>query len=379
MFKARLLTPGPSQVPEETLLELARPVPYHRTPEARAILSEVLEGLKYVFRTSGDVCVLTCSGTGGMEAALVSAVPRGGKAIAAYSGRFGERWHQVWKTFGVEVVPVTAPWGQPVLPGQIEQALQENPDVQAVSVVHSETSTGVKIDLQAIATVVARTKAVLIVDSISAAVTMPCETDAWGIDFLCTGSQKALMLPPGLAFVAISAKGKKQMEQNPSLSGYYFDLRKYVNKLKDPDTPFTPAHTLIRALRVSLQKIRAEGIENVWKRHARLARATRAGIAALGLELFAHPPVDGLTAVQVPAGIDGKQLLSKLEKQFGLKIAGGQDQLQGKIFRLAHMGYCDFFDMLAALSGLEYVLQEMGHPINLGSALTAAQREFATE
>jgi aspartate aminotransferase-like enzyme len=206
---------------------------------------------------------------------------------------------------------------------------------------------------------------------------MPCETDAWGIDVLCTGSQKALMMPPGLAFAAVSLKAKKKMEENKALSGFYFDLRKYLGKLKDPDTPFTPAHTLIRALRVSLQKIKAEGIENVWKRHSKLAKSARAGVKALGLELYANPPADGLTAVKVPEGLDGKQLLSKAEKQFGLKIAGGQDQLQGKIFRLAHMGYCDFFDILGALSGLEIVLKEMGHPVTLGAGITAAQKEYA--
>jgi aspartate aminotransferase-like enzyme len=377
MFKPRLLTPGPSQVPEETLLELARPVLYHRTPEAKAILKEVLDGLKYVFRTQHDVCVLTCSGTGGVEAAQVSVVPRGGKAIAAYAGRFGERWHNVWKAFGVESIPVTAPSGQAVQAGQIEKAFRDHPDAQAVIVVHSETSTGVKHDLQAIGAAVAKTPAVFLVDSISGAVTMPCETDAWGIDCLVTGSQKALMMPPGLAFVTVSPKAKQKMEANGSLGGFYFDLRKYLGKLKDPDTPFTPAHTLIRALRISLQRLRAEGIENVWNRHARLARAARAGVKALGLELYAQPPADGLTAVKVPESLDGKQLLSKAEKQFGLKIAGGQDQLQGKIFRLAHMGYCDFFDVLAALSGLEFVLKEMGHPVKLGSAVTAAQEAYA--
>jgi len=376
MFKPRLLTPGPSQVPEDTLLELARPVVYHRTPEARAILAEVIEGLKYLFRTQQDVCVLTCSGTGGVEAALVSVVPRGGKAICAFAGRFGERWHHLWKAHGVDSIAVTAPWGRAVQAEQVEQALREHPDAQAVIVVHSETSTGVKHDLQAIGAVVARTPAAFLVDSISGAVTMPCETDAWGIDCLVTGSQKALMMPPGLAFVTVSPKGKKKIEANTSLSGYYFDLRKYLSKLKDPDTPFTPAHTLIRALRVSVQRLRTEGIENVWARHARLARATRAGIKALGLELYADPPADGLTAVNVPEGIDGKQLLSRAEKSFGLKIAGGQDQLQGKIIRLAHMGYCDFFDVLAALSGLEFVLKEMGHPVDLGSALVAAQRTY---
>ncbi|HMP03921.1 MAG TPA: alanine--glyoxylate aminotransferase family protein [Gemmatales bacterium] len=377
MFKSRLLTPGPSPVPEETLLELARPVPYHRTPEARQILAEVLDGLKYVFQTQNDVIVHTASGTGAVESAQVNAVPRGGKAICAFAGRFGERWHQLWQAYGIESIPVTAPWGQAVQPGQIAQALADHPDAQAVCVVHSETSTGVKHDIEAIGAVVAASPAVLIVDGVSSTACLECRTDDWHVDLHCTGSQKALMLPPGLSFVSVSAKAWKKIEANPHRQSFYFDLIKARKKLGDPDTTFTPAHTLLRALRLSLARIRTEGIENVWKRHARLAAAARVGVQALGLQLFAHPPAEGLTTFEVPEGIEGKQLLSKLEKQFGLKLAGGQDQLQGKICRLAHMGYVDFFDTLAALSGLEMALGEMGYPVVPGTAVAAAQQTWS--
>jgi aspartate aminotransferase-like enzyme len=377
MFRFRLLTPGPTPVPEETLLELARPVHYHRTPEAKQILSDVLDGLKYVFQTRNDVIPLTCSGTGAVEAAQVNAVPRGGKAICAFAGRFGERWHKIWQAFGVESIPVTAPWGQAVAPAQIEQALRDHPDAQAVCVVHSETSTGVKHDLQAIGVIVARTPAVLIVDSVSGLGAMECRTDEWQLDLVATGSQKALMMPPGLAFVSVSPKAWAKIEANAQPATFYFDLKKARAKLKDPDTPFTPAHTLLRALKVSLAKLRAEGIENAWHRHARLAHATRTAVRAMQLELFAAAPAEGLTVAQVPAGIDGKALLSKMEKQFGLKVAGGQDALAGKIIRLAHMGYMDFFDILAALSGLEMALVELGHKLELGIGLAAAQRAYA--
>jgi aspartate aminotransferase-like enzyme len=375
-MKFRLLTPGPTPVPEETLLELAKPVHYHRTPEAKKYLAEVLDGLKYVLQTKNDVIAVTSSGTGAMEAALVGAVPRGRKALCLFAGRFGERWHNLWKTFGVESIPVTAPVGQAVQPAQLAKALEEHPDAVAVSVVHSETSTGVKHDLAAMGALVAKTNAILIVDAISSAGALECRTDDWNIDMLVTGSQKALMLPPGLAFLTVSPKAWQKIDAHQAPS-FYFDLKKYRAKLADPDTPFTIAHTLVRALRVSLQKLRTEGIEHVWKRHSRVAAAARAGLQAIGLEPFAHPPAEGLTAAKVPSGIDGKTLLGKLEKEYGLKLAGGQDQLQGKIIRLGHMGYIDFFDVLAALSGIELVLLDMGHKLEPGAGVAAAQRAFA--
>jgi aspartate aminotransferase-like enzyme len=374
-MKYRLLTPGPSPVPEETLLELAKPVIHHRTPEFRQILTEVLAGLKEVFQTQHDVVPLTCSGTGAMEAALVNSVPRGAKAICLHAGRFGERWHKLWTTFGVESIPVTAPAGQAVQPEQLAKALKDHPDAMAISAVLSETSTGVKHDIAAFGALVARTPAVLIVDAISGAGAMECRTDAWHIDLLAVGSQKALMLPPGLAFLTVSPKAWARIETHQAPT-FYFDLKKYRAKLNDPDTPFTPAHTLLRALRVSLQKLRAEGIENGWARHARMAAAARAGFEAIGLKIFARPPAEGLTVAEVPPGIDGQVLLKKLEAQYGLKLAGGQDNLKGKIIRLAHMGYIDFFDVLAALSGIELVLLEMGYKLEPGQAVAAAQRAF---
>jgi aspartate aminotransferase-like enzyme len=206
---------------------------------------------------------------------------------------------------------------------------------------------------------------------------MECRTDDWHIDLCVTGSQKALMLPPGLAFVSVSDKAWQRIEQNPPGRVFYFDLRKYRDKINDPDTPFTPAHTLVRALRHSLRRIRAEGIENVWARHARMAAAARAGVRALGLELLAAQPVDGLTVIKMPPGIDGQAVLSRLEKQYGIKLAGGQDTLKGKVVRLGHMGYTDPFDVLAGLSALELVLLEMGHALEPGAGVAAAQQVLA--
>ncbi len=376
-MKQRLLTPGPTPVPEETLLELAKQVTYHRTPQFRAILAEVLEDLKYVYCTKNAVLVLTSSGTGGMEAAVSNVVPPGGKAICLIAGRFGERWRSLCKAFGAEPIVVTAPYGETVQPEQLAQVLAEHPDAVAVCATLCETSTGVVSDVEAYGKLVAATPAVLLIDAISGLGATPCRTDDWHVDICVTGSQKALMMPPGLAFVSVSDKAWKKIDANTAGRSFYFDLKKYRDKLKDPDTPYTPANTLVRALRHSLKRLRAEGIENVWARHARMAAAARAGVEALGLELFAKEPAEGLTVFKVPEGVDGVALLSKLEKQYGLKLAGGQDTLKGKIVRLAHMGWADSFDVLAALAGLELVLLEMGYAFEVGAGVAAAQRELA--
>jgi aspartate aminotransferase-like enzyme len=376
-MKQRLLTPGPTPVPEETLLELAQPVTYHRTAEFRQLLGEVLEDLRYVFRTRNPIIPLTASGTGGLEAAVANCLPPGSKAICLIAGRFGERWRSLCKVFGVEAVSVTVPLGQAVQPEQLARALAEHPDAVAVCSTLSETSTGVGHDIAAFGKLVAPTPALLLVDAISGLGVMECHTDDWHIDVCVTGSQKALMMPPGLAFVSVSDKAWRQVEKNPAPKTFYFDLKKARAKLESSDTPFTPAHTLIRALRVSLKRIRALGIETIWATQARNAAAARAGFQALGLELFAARPADGVTAVKVPPGLDGVALLSKLEKQYGLKLAGGQDNLKGKSFRVAHMGHVDQFDVLAALAGVELVLKEMGYPVEPGKGVAAAQKVWA--
>jgi len=376
-MKHRLLTPGPSPVPEETLLELAKPVVYHRTPEFRQLLKEVLEDLQYVFQTRQPVIPLTSSGTGGLEAAIVNCLPPGSKAICLIAGRFGERWRSLCKAFGVEAVTVSAPPGQAVQPEQLAQALASHPDARAVCSTLSETSTGVGHDIAAFGRLVAATPALHFVDAISGLGAIECRNDDWNIDVCVTGSQKALMLPPGLAFLSVSDKAWKQIDQNPAPRTFYFDLKKARTALQTWDTPYTSAHTMIRALKVSLKRIRAEGIENVWARHACNAAAARAGFQAMGLEVFAAQPAAGLTVVKVPEGIDGVALLSKMEKQYGLKLAGGQDALKGKIIRMAHMGYLDQFDVLTGLAGVELVLLEMGYALEPGRGLAAAQQVLA--
>ena len=376
-MKLRLLTPGPTPVPEETLLELARPVIHHRTAEFRQILGEVLADLQTVFCTKNPIVPLTCSGTGALEAALVNAVPAGGKAICLIAGKFGERWKSIAKAYGIESINVTVPYGQAVQPEQLQKALADHSDAVAVCATLSETSTGVAHDIAAFGRIVAKAPALFLLDSVSGLGAMECRTDDWHIDLNCTGSQKALMMPPGLAFVSISDKASQVMAKNPAPRTFYFDLRKAKDKLKDVDTPYTPAHTLLRAMRVSLKKLVAQGIENVWAEQARNAAAARAGFAAIGLALFPSPPNNALTAVSMPAGVDSSDLLKRLEKKYGLKLANGQDTLKGKILRLAHMGYIDQFDILAAISGVELVLAEMGHAVEIGKGVAAAQRVFA--
>jgi aspartate aminotransferase-like enzyme len=355
---------------------MAKPVFYHRSPQFRQLLAEVTEDLQYVFCTKNPVLTLTASGTGGMEAAIAGCVPPGGKVICLVSGRWGERWRNLTKAFGGEVVSVSVPYGEAVPPEMLAKTLAQHPDAVAVCATLSETATGVRNDVAAFGELVAPTPAVLLVDSISGLGVVECRTDDWHIDVNVTGSQKALMLPPGLALVSVSEKAWRRIDQNPRHS-FYFDLKKYRTALETNDTPFTPANTLIRALRVSLKRLRAEGIENAWARHARLAEAARAGVRALNLELFANPPADGLTVFKVPEGLDGTALLGKLEKHYGIRLAGGQDVLKGKICRLAHMGYIDTWDVLAAIGALELVLLEMGHAVEPGAGVTAFQQALA--
>jgi aspartate aminotransferase-like enzyme len=376
-MKLRLLTPGPTPVPEETLLELAKPVIHHRTAEFKQILGEVLQDLQKVYVTKNPIAPLTCSGTGALEAALVNAVPPGKKAICLLAGKFGERWKNIAKAYGIEAVNVTVPYGQAVQPEQLEKALADHPDAVAVCATLSETSTGVFHDIAAFGKIVARTPAILLLDSVSGLGAMECRTDDWNIDLNCTGSQKALMMPPGLAFVSISDKASQVIAKNPAPRTFYFDLKKAKDKLKETDTPYTPAHTLLRAMRVSLKKLLANGIEAVWAEQAKNAEAARAGVTAIGLKIFPTPPNNALTAASMPDGVDSSELLKRLEKKYGLKLANGQDTLKGKIIRLAHMGYIDQFDILAAISGIELALADMGHPVEIGKGVAAAQRVFA--
>jgi aspartate aminotransferase-like enzyme len=369
------MTPGPAPVPEDVLLELAQPVIHHRSAEAKQVITDVVRDLKEVFQTQNDVLILTASGTGAMEAAAVNTVPPGGKALVLNAGHFAARWAHICKAYGINAVTLDTEWGQPVDPEQVANALKQHPDTICVFGTLSETSTGTGHPVEAIGKIVAETPAVFAVDGISGVGAMECRTDAWNIDLLCVGSQKALMLPPGLAFVAVSPKAWDKIEAFDAPS-FYFNLKAARKKIKEFDTPYTPAHTLILALRTALKRIKEEGIENVWRRHRIMSEACQAGIQALGLELFSARPAEGLTAFHVPAGVKDTDIRNRLFDRFGITTVGGQDKLKGKIVRVGHMGYVDEVDIIGGLAALEMVLSDLGFDIEPGCAVTAAQQVF---
>jgi aspartate aminotransferase-like enzyme len=352
---------------------MARQVRHHRTAEFRSVMSEALEGLKYAFQTANDVLILSCSGSGGMEAAMVNLVPRGGKALVLESGKFAERWRLIAERYGIEVVRYELPWGEAFEAAEVQRLLKQHTDVVAVFSTLQETSTGVGHDIEAIGRVVRNSSALLVVDGISGVGTMECRTDAWGIDVLVVGAQKAMMTPPGLAFLAVSASAWRQIE-SIARPAFYFDLLAYRKAVQTSETPYTPAIPLIEALAESLRQVRSTGIETLWGRSKLLSRATLAGVAALGLRPVAKRPAEGVSAVYLPEGIDGKKFLSRLEERFGIKLGGGQGPLKGKIFRIAQMGLIDEVDILGCLAAVELVLLEMGKNVVLGTAVSAAAK-----
>jgi len=373
MKKPRLMTPGPAPVPEDVLLEMARPIIHHRSAEAKQIITDCAAGLKYVMQTQNEVLILTSSGTGALEAALVNTVQRGQKVIVLNAGWFAQRWQKIAQAYGIEVVSLDFEWGQAVDPARLQAALNEHPDTVMVCATLSETSTGTGHPIQTIGKIVAGTNAVLAVDGISGIGAMECRTDEWGVDILCVGSQKALMLPPGLAFISVNAKAWAKIDAFDA-PAYYFNLKAARKKMVDFDTPYTPAHTLLMGLRVALKRVQAEGIEQVWQRHSRMSEACQAGIRALGLELFSERPAEGLTVFRVPEGLKEGDIRSKLSDRFGITTVGGQDKVKGKIVRIGHMGYFDELDVVAGLSALEMVLHDLGYKLTPGAAVSAAQR-----
>lgn len=378
MRKRYLMTPGPTPVPPEVLLEMAKPILHHRTPQYQAIFKEVNEGLKYIFQTEGDIISFASSGTGAMEACVVNLLTKGDKAIVVRGGKFGERFGEICSAYGVEVIPMDVAWGTAPKPELILDLLEKNEEVRAVFLNLCETSTGAVYDIRSIAEAVRKTDAVLVVDAISGLGADDIQTDKWGADIVVGGSQKGLMIPPGLSFCAISQKAWKLIEVS-ALPRYYFDFKKAKKSLDKNDTPFTPAVSLMIGLREALRLIREETLQNLFKRHSELAGATRAAMKALGLELFAKSPSNALTAVKVPEGIDGQKLVKGLRDAHGVSIAGGQGHLKGKIFRVAHMGFMEKFDVITAISAIEIGLKEAGHKFELGSGIKAAEKVFIGE
>ena len=373
MKKKYLLTPGPTPLPPEVCQALARPIIHHRTGEYSALFAEVNKSLKYLFQTSEDVFTFVSSGTGAMEAAVVNLLSAGDKVIVVAGGKFGERWLELCKTFGMNVIEIRIEWGKAVSPSQIEKLLKENPDAKAVFVTLCETSTGVKTDVKAIAALTAKTDTVIVVDAVSGLGAMEFKTDEWGVDVVVSGSQKGIMLPPGLGFISLSKKAQKMLETS-KLPKYYLNLKVYKKALDKADTPYTPAISLTVALKEALKMIQDEGLENVLKRHAVMAEATRQAVKAMGLELFASSPADAVTAVKLPDGMDGVKLYKTMKDELGVQAAGGQGDLKGKILRIAHLGYMDASDVILVISAFETALAKIGHPVKAGEGVKAAQK-----
>jgi aspartate aminotransferase-like enzyme len=374
MEKKYLFSPGPTMLPPEVLLKMAEPIMHHREPEFEKLFAEIREGLKYLFQTKNEVMVFTSSGTGAMEGAVSNILSKGDKAIVVRGGKFGERWGEICKAYGIEFIPIDVEWGRAVDPKKIKELLELNPSIRAVYTQASETSTGVRHPIKEIAEIVKKyEETALVVDAITGIGVFNLPMDAWGIDVLISGSQKALMLPPGLAFAALSDKAWKLAEKS-NLPKYYFDFKKELKNTKKNQSSYTPAISLFVGLREALHMIRKEGIEAVFRRHEKLAEATRAAVKALGLELYApDSPSNAVTAVKVPEGIDGEKLKALFFEKFGITVAEGQDQAKGKIIRIAHLGYYERLDMVMVISALEMLLKEMGYGFELGTGVRAAE------
>ncbi len=380
MLKRYLLAPGPTPVPPEVLLAMARPVIHHRAPEFADLFAKVREDLKWVFQTGNDVLILASSGTGGMEGSVANFLSPGDKALVVNGGKFGERWGKLCKTFGVQVSEIKVEWGRAVDPQLVAEALKKDPSIKAVYVQASETSTGVAHDVRTLAeTVKGYEDTILVVDAITALGVFDIQTDAWGLDVVVSGSQKAFMLPPGLAFVSVSEKAWRLAEKAKN-GAFYFDFKKERQSQVKNQTAYTPAVSMIFGLQEVLTMLKSEGLQAVFARQAKLAQAMREGAKAAGLALFAKDsPSDALTAISAPEGVDGQAVYKNLRVQYGITAAGGQDHLKGKIFRVSHMGYMDRFDVITALAAIEMVLKGLGHPVKLGSGVAKAQELLMVE
>lgn len=374
MRKTYLLAPGPTPVPETVNLEMAAPMIHHRTPQFSQIFGEAAEDAKYLFQTKQDVLILASTGTGAMEGCIINLFSPGDKVLVVNGGKFGERWGKISKTYGLEPIVLDVAWGQAVKVTDIQAALDKNPDIKGILTQASETSTTVAHPIEEISKLTrANDNLLLVVDGITGVGVAPLPMDDWGVDAVITGSQKALQLPPGLALVALSEKAWKFNEQS-KCPRFYFDFAKERKALADKTTAYTPAVSLVTGLRAVLKNIKEEGLDNVHKRHDRLARATRAATQALDLQMVApDSPANSATGVFLPEAVDGGKIVKSLRDEFGVTLAGGQDQWKGKVLRIAHLGYVDTFDTIIAISALEMALKKFGHPVKMGQGVAAAQ------
>lgn len=378
MRKTYLLTPGPTQIPESIHSIFARPIIHHRTPAFQNLFEDVRAGLKFLFQTKQDVLLLAASGTGAMEASVSNLFRKGDSVLVLNAGKFGERWTKIAKVYGLNPIELKSAAGEAPEPKQIDDLVRANPTARAILFQASETSTGVRLPTQEICKIARGAGMISICDAITACGVFDLPMDEWGIDVLITGSQKALMIPPGLSMIALSERAWA-MSESADLPRFYFDLTKERKSQVKAQTAWTPAISLIQGLQESLRMFKEEGLHNVFKRHELLARATRNAVQALGLELLAKKaPSNAVTSVKIPPSIkEGKAVPKLMRDKYGVTIVGGQDELEGKIIRLSHFGYCDRFDITTGISALELALHELGHKFELGAGVAAVLRTFA--
>ncbi|MBM3308505.1 MAG: alanine--glyoxylate aminotransferase family protein [Candidatus Eisenbacteria bacterium] len=373
-MKSKLYTPGPTKVPGAVLGAVGQQVLHHRSPEFSEKIRHVQDELGRLLETHNDTLIFTCSGTGMMEAAVANLLSRGDKAICLNNGKFGQRWVDICKVYGVDVVDHAVEWGVSIEPAALADLAAKHPDAKAVFVVHSETSTGALHDIEAMSKLLKGHNAVLVVDATSSVGVHEIRMDEWGIDVVVAGTQKALMTPPGLSFVSLNGRAWALVSSS-DLPKYYFDFTMTWKRLqKKGQTPFTTAVSLVYGLDVALEMMDTEGWENVYARHARMGAAVRAAVEALGFRVLPAKPVNGLTVALCPPGVDGNQVVRVLDDEFGVRIAGGQDQLSGKAIRIGHMGGIRERDLPTVIGGLERALARIGHKVEPGAGLAALQR-----
>lgn len=376
--KQLLLIPGPTPVPEKVLLAMAKCPVGHRSGDFSKIIEEVTAKLKWIHQTQNDVLMLTASGTGAMEAGIINFLSKGDRVLVGNNGKFGERWSLLSKAFGLDVTEITAEWGKPLDPEAFAVSLEADTEkkIKAVIITHSETSTGVLNDLETINKHVKNHgEALIIVDAVTSLGAVNIPIDEWGLDVVGSGSQKGYMIPPGMAFVAVSPKAWKA-SLTSDLPRFYFDLGAYRKATNKNSSPFTPPVNLIFALQVALEMMEREGLENIFARHQRITQATRAGIKALGLPLFApdNAASTAVTAV-MPTGVDAEAIRSTMKKRYDIALAGGQDDLKGKIFRIGHLGFICERDVLTVMAALEGTLQSLGYDgVNPGAGVATAAK-----
>ena len=375
--KQRLLTPGPTPLYPKALFAMLGSDLHHRTDEFRNVYKAVLTDLKELMGTANDVLVLVASGTGAMEASITNCFSPGDRVIVCSAGKFGERWAEITKAYGLNVVVLEEPYGKFVRADALEKALAANPDTKGVFVQASETSTGAAHDVRAMGEAVKKTPAIFVVDAITGLGTMPLNIHGWGLDIVIGGSQKAFMVPPGIAFLSISPKAWAMTEAS-KLPKFYFNLKKEKKNAVNGESSWTPATSLMLGMAEALKYIKTLGMDKLVDNAQQLARATRAASKALGLELFSpESPSASVTAIKAPAGMDSGVIVKEFKNRFGSIIANGQGTMKGQIFRIAHLGYFDFADLFAMVAELELILHANGVPVKLGAGVAAVQQVYA--